>query len=160
MRGWCFAIAVMIGVARGAGAGDAAVTVTPLAAAQVAAFMQPPTHGERIVMLWSLDCAYCEPNMQALAKLQRAHPGKIQLVTVATDSMASSHKIAARLHAAGMQGYPARAYAETTPTRINFLIVPGWGGETPRTVAIHADGSRIAISGELSPEQLDRLSPR
>ncbi len=135
--------------------------IEPLAADQVAALLAPPAHGERIVMLWSLDCVYCEPNMEALAKLQRAHPKRIELVTVATDNIARRAQIVARLDAAGMQGFPARAYAEASPGRINFLIDPGWGGELPRTIAIHADGTRQAVSGELTPAQLQHLlAPR
>lgn len=136
------------------------VTVTPLGAAQVPALLQPPTHGERIIMLWALDCAYCEPNMQALAKLQRAHPRRVALVTVATDSIAYRDKLTERLVAAGMQAFPARAYTEPTPTRLNFLIDPNWGGELPRTIVLRADGSRIAISGELTARQLKAIAPR
>lgn len=157
MRRVLFATVILIAVAGMATARDAAVA--PLSAADVATFMKPPAQGERIIMLWSLDCAYCEPNMQTLAKLQRAYPRQVELVTVATDSVASSDKIAARLHAAGMQGFQARAYAEPTPTRINYMIDPNWGGETPRTIVIHANGSRIAISGELTPTQLRRVLP-
>jgi iron complex outermembrane receptor protein len=32
------------------------------------------------------------------------------------------------------------------------LIDPDWGGETPRTKAIRADGSGTVISGELTAE--------
>lgn len=134
-------------------------TVTPLTAAEVPALLQPPAHGERIIMLWSLDCVYCEPNMQALAILQRAHPHAIELVTVTTDNIALHDKIAARLDAAGMQGYPARAYAALAPERLNYLIDPDWGGETPRTLVIRADGSQVAISGELTAAQLRRIEP-
>jgi iron complex outermembrane receptor protein len=121
--------------------------------------LKPPARGERIVMLWSLDCVYCEPNMQALAKLQRAHPLQIQLLTIATDSVSQRAHIAGRLEAAGMQGYPARAYTESSPGRINFLIDPTWGGELPRTIVIRADGSHTAISGELTEKQLAQIAP-
>ena len=56
-----------------------------------------------------------------------------------------------------MDGYPARAYAEASPERINFLLDPNWGGETPRVLVIRADGSRLGISGELTPAQLQKL---
>ena len=135
------------------------IAIEPLAPDDVAALLKPPARGERIVMLWSLDCVYCEPNMQALAKLQRAHPRQIELVTVATDSIAQRARIAARLEAAGMQGYLARAYTEPSPARINFLIDPNWGGELPRTIVIRADGSRTAISGELTEKQLAQIAP-
>lgn len=134
--------------------------VIPLTAADVPALLKPPAHGERIIMLWALDCVYCEPNMQALAKLQQAHPQDIQLVTAATDDVATARQaIIARLNAAGMQDYPARAYATAATAQMNFQIDPTWGGETPRTLVIRSNGTRIAISGELTASQLRKLSP-
>ena len=141
------------------GASASAPTVMPLTAADVPALLQPPAQGERIVMLWALDCAYCEASMQALATLQRAHPAEIELLTVATDSIALRTRIAARLAAAGLPGYPARAYAAASPEQLNFLIDPEWGGETPRTLVIRADGTRIAVSGALTGAQLQQIAP-
>ena len=134
-----------------------AASLQPLAAADVAALLQPPSHGARIIALWSLDCAYCEPNLEALATLQRAHPADIELVTVTTDSIGMRTGIEARLHKMKMDVYPARAYAEASPERINFLIDQSWGGETPRVLVIRANGSRLAISGALTPAQLRKL---
>ena len=132
-------------------------TPTPLSAGELSVLLKPPAHGVRILAVWALDCAYCEANMQALAKLQRAHPHEVELVTVATESIARSAEIAARLKAMRMDGYPARAYAEASPERIDFLIDQDWGGETPRTEIIRADGRRQGISGELGEVQLRRL---
>jgi iron complex outermembrane receptor protein len=134
-------------------------TPVPLSAGDVPALLKPPAHGVRILAIWALDCAYCEANMQALAKLQRAHPREVELVTVATDSIAQGAQIAARLKAMRMDGYPARAYAEASPERLDFLIDSNWGGETPRTEIIRADGSRLDISGELTAPQLQKLRP-
>jgi iron complex outermembrane receptor protein len=131
--------------------------LAPLSAADVPALLQPPAHGERIIALWALDCAYCESNLQALMKLQRAHPHDIELVLVATDDIALRDDIEARLRAVGATGYPARAYADAAPDRLNYLIDPGWGGETPRTLAIRADGTRTAVSGALTPKQIQAL---
>lgn len=132
-------------------------SVQPLAAADVAALLKPPSHGERIIALWALDCAYCEPNLKALAKLQREHPKSIELITISTDSIAEQASLDTHLRAMQMDVYPARAYAEASPERINFLIDPNWGGETPRVLVIRADGTRIGISGELTPSQLRKL---
>lgn len=129
----------------------------PLSAADVPALLKPPAHGMRIIAIWSLDCAYCEANMQALAKLQRTHPHDIELVTVATDSITQGAAIEARLKAAHMDNYPARAYAEASPEHLDFLIDPDWGGETPRTEIIRANGSRQGISGSLSGPALQKL---
>lgn len=155
MRGWLFIFVLLFS----ATACAHEIKVTPLTAADVPALLKAPVHGERIIMLWALDCVYCVPNMQALDKLQQAHPAKIKLLTVATDSISLHDQIAKHLQVAGMQAYPARAYAEATPQRINFLIDPGWGGEMPRTLVIRADGSRLGISGELTAAQLRRITP-
>lgn len=132
-------------------------TLQPLAAGDIAALLKPPTHGERIIALWALDCAYCEPNLEALAKLQRAHPRDIELVIVTTDSIERRRAIEARLQHMKVDGLPNRAYAEAMPERLNFLLDPTWGGETPRVLVIRADGSRRGISGALTEAQLKKL---
>jgi iron complex outermembrane receptor protein len=129
----------------------------PLAADDVTALLKPPAHGERVIALWALDCAYCEPNLEALAKLQRAHPRDIELVIVTTDSIERRQAIETRLQRMKMDDFPNRAYAEATPERLNFLLDPTWGGETPRVLVIRADGSRLGISGELTPAQLHKI---
>lgn len=135
-----------------------AASLQPLAADDVPALLQPPAHGERIIALWSLDCAYCEPNLEALAALQRAHSKSVELITVTTDDITAQRPaIEARLRKMKVATYPARAYAEASPERINFLLDPNWGGETPRVLVIRADGSRTAISGALTPAQLQKI---
>jgi len=135
----------------------AAGPLQPLAASDVATLLKAPAHGERIIALWALDCAYCEANLDALAKLQRARPHDVELVIVTTDSIERRQAIEARLHQMKMDGYPNRAYAEASPEHISFLLDPNWGGETPRVLLIRADGSRLGISGELTPAQLQKL---
>ena len=134
-----------------------AARVQALSAQDIPALVQPPKRGARLISLWALDCAYCEPNLKALAALQRAHPREFQLVTVATDSIEQQAAIAARLRQAGVTAYPAYAYGEATPERLNFLLDPRWGGETPRVLLIRADGTRVGVSGELTPAQLKKL---
>ena len=135
----------------------AATSLQPLAAADVPALLQPPARGEKIIALWALDCTYCEANLDALAALQHAHPHEIELVIVATDSIERREAIEARLHAMKMDVHSTRAYAEASPEHINFLLDPDWGGETPRVLVIRADGSRLGISGALTPSQLRKI---
>jgi iron complex outermembrane receptor protein len=133
-----------------------AVPPQALTAAQVPALLQPPAHGVRVIALWALDCAYCEPNLHALATLHARQPD-IDVVTVAIDDVAQGDALERRLHDAGADKLPARAYADAMPERLNYLIDPHWGGETPRTLVIHADGKRRGISGELTPQRLQSL---
>ena len=133
-----------------------AAAPTALTPADVKALVAPPAKGVRIVALWALDCAYCEENLSALATWQRQH-ADVDLVFVATDAIGQRDALSARLKAAGLDSVPSRAYAEATPDRINYLIDPQWGGETPRTLVIRADGTRKAFSGALSAERISRL---
>lgn len=132
-------------------------SLQPLGAANVPTLLKPPAHGKRIIALWSLDCVYCEPNLEALATLQRAHPHDVELLVVTTDSIEQHDAIEARLRQMKLDDYPLRAYAEVSPERINFLLDPNWGGETPRVLVIRADGSRFGFSGALTPVQLKQL---
>lgn len=134
-----------------------AASPAALRAEDVPALLKPPTRGVRVLAIWALDCAYCESNLQALGRLQHAQPDAIELITIATDSIDQSDMIATRLHTAVMDAWPARAYADATPERINYLIDPNWGGETPRTLVIRADGTRLGISGELTPAKLKSI---
>ncbi|MGY3040164.1 hypothetical protein ACVWWQ_001787 [Rhodanobacter sp. TND4EL1] len=151
MTRWFLALALLLPALANAG------SLKPLSAADIPALLQPPAHGERIIALWALDCAYCEPNLEALAGLQRQHPDNIELVIVTTDSIEQRAAIESRLRGMKMDVYPNRAYAEASPEHINFLLDPTWGGETPRVLLIRADGSRLGISGALTPAQLHKL---
>lgn len=152
-------VVVALTLALALAASAASAEIQSLNASQVPMLVAPPSHGVRFLALWSLDCAYCEANLQALARLQHDHPDRIELITVATDSMSASSAINERLHKAGVDSYPARAYADDTPDRLNYLIDPGWGGEMPHVLVIRADGSKRGYSGLLDPVTLRKLQP-
>lgn len=127
-----------------------------LSATDVPALLAPPATGVRVIALWALDCAYCEANLAALADFRASHPD-VDLVVVATDSVSQADALDARLKAAKLDALPTRAYADPTPDRLNFLIDPAWGGETPRTMIIRADGTRRAASGMLDAAHIAKL---
>jgi len=128
----------------------------PLSAKDVPELLKPPAKGVRIVELWSLYCVYCEANLRELASLSGAD-ADVHAVTINIDDIGQRNDIVRRLKSAGAESVPARAYAEASPQRMNFLIDPHWGGETPRTLIIRADGSRKAVSGTLTGAQLKAL---
>ncbi|MEX1826414.1 TlpA family protein disulfide reductase [Luteibacter sp. CQ10] len=128
----------------------------PLASGDVAALLAPPSKGVKVIAIWALDCAYCEENLSALRAWQRTH-ADVDLVFVSTDAISQAGAMEARLKAANLDDVPSRAYADATPERLDFLIDPSWGGETPRTVAIRADGSKKAMSGALDADRIARL---
>lgn len=143
---------ILIGMVAPACAGS----VQPLTPADVPALLTPPEKGMRVIALWALDCAYCETNLRAVAELPARHPD-VQVVTAATDDIAQSEALLQRLRKAGAAEVPTRAYAGAARERLDFLVDPNWGGETPRTIVIHADGNRRAASGALTPKRLQSL---
>jgi hypothetical protein len=134
-----------------------AAAPTVLTTDDVESLVAKPAKGVRVIAIWALDCAYCEENLTALANWQRQH-ADVDLVFVATDSIGQRSALEARLKAAHLDAVPSRAYGESTPDRINFLIDPAWGGETPRTMVIKADGTRRALSGALTTERIATLA--
>ncbi|WP_413625775.1 hypothetical protein [Luteibacter sp. Lutesp34] len=150
-----FALALGFSVAAWATLAQAAAPA-PLGTADVEGLLAQPAKGVKVIAIWSLDCAYCEENLSALLAYRRTH-ANVDLVFVATDSVEQAAALEARLKAAKLDAIPSRAYAEATPDRLNFLIDPTWGGETPRTLAIHADGTRKAASGALDTARIARL---
>ena len=131
-------------------------SVQPLTSADVPALLTPPSKGMRVITLWALDCAYCENNLRAVAELPATHPD-VQVVTVATDDITEAEALQRRLRKAGAADVPARAYSGAGRERLDFLVDPNWGGETPRTMVIFADGTRRAASGALTPQRLQML---
>jgi hypothetical protein len=150
MKRWSFALASLVALPA------FAAPPVVLTSADATTLVAPPGKGARIVALWSLDCAYCEQNLSALREYQRTH-ADIDLVFVATDPVDQRDALEGRLKAAGLDSVTSRAYADATPERMNFLIDPNWGGETPRTLVIKADGSRKAVSGALDAGRIAKL---
>jgi iron complex outermembrane receptor protein len=134
----------------------ASAPLEPLAARDVPALLKPPARGVRVIELWALYCVYCETNLRELAALS-ASRADIEAVTISTDNIGQGDAIVKRLRSAQAESVPARAYADTSPQRLNYLIDPHWGGETPYTLAIFADGSTRSTSGTLTAAQLEAL---
>lgn len=112
-----------------------------------------------VLIVWSLDCLYCQASLTALAQEKRLHP-QMKIVTLATDPIGDSHTeglLAARLRGVGLLA-GAWAFGETPPVQLRFAIDPKWHGEMPRSYWFDAQGKRVAYSGILTPATIKRLS--
>lgn len=147
-----FVVAALLLLATSAAAGQ----VKPLTTSGIAALLKPPSQGVKIIEFWALDCAYCKTNMKAVAALKARRP-KMRVVLVATDNIAHAKALDKRLADVGVAHLPARAYAGASRQRLDYLIDPDWGGITPRTLVIHADGTRRSAIGALTPARLRKL---
>jgi hypothetical protein len=113
------------------------------------------------VMVWSLDCSYCEPSFKALVDAQRRTGLKV--VTIATDNAddeEATRLIRKKLADAQLLG-DAWAFGPAPAERLRHAIDPGWRGEMPRSYWFDGKGRKQhAYSGMLTPEKISSLLAR
>ncbi len=109
-----------------------------------------------LLLVWSMDCEFCQASLDNMAKLRAAHPG-VAIVTVSTDPAADralADKISARLSPLQLAEH-SWSFGDEAPERLRFAIDPRWHGEKPRSYWYDAQGNRTAYSGLIRPEKLD-----
>lgn len=106
-----------------------------------------------VVMLWSLDCNYCEASFAALETIRRQHGAKI--VTIATDRAddpQAAAQIRDKLSHSGLHS-EAWAFGAATTEQLRYAIDPKWRGELPRTYWFDGKGGMRSHSGVVTAEQ-------
>lgn len=107
-----------------------------------------------VVMVWSLDCAYCAQSFEALSDAKKKHG--LEVVTIATDAaddVESVKLIAAKLAAYRLTGN-AWAFGSAPPEQLRHAIDTAWRGELPRSYWFGSDGKMVAHSGLVSKERV------
>jgi hypothetical protein len=114
-----------------------------------------------VLVVWSLDCPYCQASFQSLAAEKRKRRD-FRVVTLSTDSVSDAQAVAqmkAKLALAGMSGN-AWAYGDLPSEQLQYAIDPTWHGEKPRSYWFNAKGERVAHSGVITAALIAKLSPR
>ena len=114
-----------------------------------------------VLVIWSLDCAYCQASLATLADKKRLRPG-LRIVTLATDQLADPPALAMvkkRLTALGLRS-DAWAYGALPPEQLRYAIDRQWRGEMPRSYWFDANGVAKAQSGVITAEQVDQFLAR
>jgi hypothetical protein len=114
-----------------------------------------------VLILWSLDCVYCQASLAVLAQEKRTHP-RFNIVTLSTDPLGDPQTdalIDARLRALGLTS-GAWAFGAAPPEQLRYAVDPKWHGEMPRSYWFDAQGKRTAFSGTLTPALIQKLSSR
>lgn len=112
-----------------------------------------------VLMVWSLDCEYCQASFKALAGAKRER--KLGVVTVSTDRVddtEATQLIREKLSASGLSAN-AWAFGAAPPEQLRYAIDPKWHGEMPRSYWFNARGEAVAYSGMITPEIVVTLSP-
>ncbi|RJG09375.1 hypothetical protein D3872_23030 [Massilia cavernae] len=109
-----------------------------------------------LLLVWSMDCEFCQASLNNMAKARASHPG-LDIVTVSTDPIgdralgAQMRKRLASLSLADEYW----SFGSDSPERLRFALDPRWRGEKPRSYWYDADGRRTAYSGTVTPEKLN-----
>ncbi|WP_136419135.1 redoxin domain-containing protein [Herbaspirillum sp. ST 5-3] len=114
-----------------------------------------------ILVVWSLDCVYCQASLKALAQEKRKHKD-LTVVTISTDAVNDPEAVALmqkRLDALGMTRH-AWAFGMAPPEQLRYAIDPRWHGEKPRSYWFNARGEKTAYSGVITAEMIGRFAAR
>ncbi len=114
-----------------------------------------------VLILWSLDCPFCQGSMTVLAQEKRTRAG-MTVVTLATEQLGDPDTdalVRARLGTVGLTRN-AWAYGAGAPEQLRYAVDPKWHGELPRSYWYDARGKRVAHSGALTPAMIARFMPR
>jgi hypothetical protein len=117
--------------------------------------------GEPFVLLvWSLDCVYCQASMKTLG--QERTKRALKVVTLATDAVDDAQSLALirkKLRAARLTDN-AWAFGGAPAEQLRYAVDPKWHGEMPRSYWFDARGERIAYSGVITTEVINKMAPR
>lgn len=150
------AIAVLAGMAASAPASAAALKAfEPASVEQIAASHKGKPF---VVLVWSMDCEFCQHSLDVLSKARAANPS-FDIVTITTDPLsdaALSQMVKKRLSGIDLLA-DAWSFGTLAPERLRYAIDPRWRGEKPRSYWYDAQGQRIAYSGVITPAVIDKM---
>jgi thiol-disulfide isomerase/thioredoxin len=113
-----------------------------------------------VLVIWSLDCEFCRASLETLAQFrQRKH---LTVVTVSTDPVDDpglGPMMRDRLAKLGMD-HDAWAFGSAPPERLRYAIDRSWHGEMPRSYWFNARGERVAYSGVITQDIIDKYINR
>jgi thiol-disulfide isomerase/thioredoxin len=112
-----------------------------------------------VILVWGLDCEYCQASFNALAAARRKHD--FAVVTIATDRVDDPQArglIRKKLEASGL-GANMWAFGSAPMEQLRYSIDPKWRGEMPRSYWYSARGEAVAYSGVITSETVRKLLP-
>lgn len=113
-----------------------------------------------LLLVWSLDCAYCHASMKNLAA--DGAPA-FDIVTIAIEPAADAKTAEAIAGATASLGPRAArwAFGELPAEQLRYQIDPKWRGELPRSYWYDSAGARIAVhSGLIGAQTIQEMTAR
>ena len=109
-----------------------------------------------LLLVWSMDCEFCQASLEVLSKARAAHPG-LEIVTVTTDPVADAvlaGEVGSRLSSLRLHA-DAWGFGAEAPERLRFAIDPLWRGEKPRSYWYDGNAQRAAFSGSITRDRVE-----
>ncbi len=103
-----------------------------------------------VILIWSLDCEYCQRSFQALAEARKK--GGFGVVTIATDRADDAEAAALvrrKLESSGLDAH-MWAFGPAPAEQLRYAIDPKWRGEIPRSYWFDKEGKAVAYSGVIT----------
>lgn len=154
-------LAMSLGAGAGAQAAEAKLPVASFEADSLTQIVRAHAGKPFVLILWSLDCVYCQASLNALAEQKRSHP-ELEIITLSTDGVGDPQTdalVAQRLRKLALTGN-AWGFGAAPAEQLRYAIDPKWHGEMPRSYWFDAQGRRTAHSGVLTPATIDKLAAR
>jgi len=107
-----------------------------------------------ILMFWSVDCASCMQELDAMSASLKKHPG-LNLVMIATDDAAMSGPVLTMLAKHGLGEVESWIFGGASAQKLRYEVDPAWFGELPRSYFYDQAHQRLALSGALTERHLD-----
>jgi len=111
-----------------------------------------------VLMVWSLDCEFCQASLDTLAREKRKHRN-LRIVTLSTDSLEDEQAAALmkkKLSSLGLNDH-AWAFGAASPEQLRYAVDSKWHGEMPRSYWFNAKGERTAYSGVITPGMIAKF---
>ena len=108
-----------------------------------------------LLLVWSMDFAFCQTSLEVLAKARAADP-TLAVVTVTTDPIADpvlAEQVRTRLASLRLQS-DSWSFGDAPPEHLRYALDPAWRGEKPRSYWYDASGKRSAYSGLITAAKL------
>lgn len=112
-----------------------------------------------VLIVWSLDCQYCQASMKTLAQEKRKRKD-LNVVTLSTDSLADPQAVVLirkKLLSVGMTNN-AWAFGDAPAEQLRHAVDAKWHGELPRSYWFNARGERVAYSGVITGATIEKMT--
>lgn len=107
-----------------------------------------------LLVLWSLACEPCRPDLELLRELRSRHPA-MPLALLSTDGVALQEAAGKVLLAHGLEHEANWIMVNRNNRALREEIDPAWGGAVPRAYFYDASGRREALAGPLDRRRLE-----